>query len=380
MESVVTVRRCGDYDSQLVRATVGRIVDDLGGMRSWIKTGDRVLLKPNLLMSAVPEKAVVTHPAIVEAVASLVFDMGATPFIGDSPPLGNLNRVLSKSGYGPFMKKMGIEAVPFTRKVVREFGEARLYRRIDLAGELFDFDVVINLPKLKTHGQMVLTLAVKNLFGAVIGTDKASWHLRAGRDVETFAEALVQIYESIRPALSILDGILGMEGNGPNSGEPRHVGIIAASEDAVALDAVVCSLVGYPVEVLRTCVVGERLRVGVADIRRITVEGDDLKGFPLKRFEAPKSVTMTWNVSRRNPVLRFLQKHMVTRPDIDPAACRACGICLKHCPPQAITDQGSMTIDRDKCISCFCCHELCPNDAVRIRTPFIGRILGSMTR
>ncbi len=271
MESIVSIRSCEDYSPRALSAALEQALRDLGGITTWIKRGDRVLLKPNLLRSANPPDAVVTHPAFVEAVASMVLDSGASVFLGDSPPLGNLGRVLAKSGYEPFMKKMGIQPVPFTEKISQEFSSDRLYRRIDLAKEVFEFDKVINLPKLKTHSQVLLTLAVKNLFGTVVGSDKASWHL-AGREVENFATALVQIYERVRPVVSILDGILAMEGNGPNSGTPRHLGIIAAAEDAVALDSVVCRLVGYPVEKLLTCVIGEKLGVGIADPHRITGE------------------------------------------------------------------------------------------------------------
>ena len=346
-----------------------------------IKSGARVLLKPNLLMSAVPEKAIVTHPAVVEAVASIVIDCGAKPFIGDSPPLGNLARVLSKSGYNPFMKKLNIEAAPFMEKAAVEFPENRLFRRIDLAKEVFEFDAVISLPKLKTHTQMFLTLAVKNLFGTVIGTDKASWHLRAGREFDTFATVLVQIYDRVRPVVSILDGVLGMERNGPNSGQPRHIGIIAASQDAIALDSVICRLVGFSADSLLTCVIGDRLGIGKSGADEIEVTGDQLSGFPLKDFKPPKSATMAWNLSYWNPIRRFLENHLITRPDIDHSVCEACGICMRHCPPQAISEQnGRMVIDRKKCISCFCCHELCSNQAVQIVLPRFGRLLSKIAR
>ena len=212
----------------------------------WLEEGtgyclSRIYSSPRLL-----DEAVVTHPAVVEAIASMVIDAGATPFIGDSPPLGNLPKVLLKCGYEPFMKKMAIQAVPFVEKLPVEFSTGRLFRRMDLAREVFEFDAVINLAKLKTHTQMMLTLAVKNLFGTVIGTDKASWHLRAGKDVDCFATVLVQIFEKIRPVLSIVDGILAMEGNGPNSGDARHVGILGASTDAVALDSIICACPPMP--------------------------------------------------------------------------------------------------------------------------------------
>jgi len=381
MKSLVTIRKCENYEPPLLASVLEKCLDDLGGMSSLVKRGDRILLKPNLLKSAAPHEAVVTHPAVVEAIASMVIDAGATPFIGDSPPLGNLPKVLSKCGYEPFMKKMAIQAVPFVEKLPVEFSTGRLFRRMDLAREVFEFDGVINLAKLKTHTQMMLTLAVKNLFGTVIGTDKASWHLRAGKDVDCFATVLVQIFEKIRPVLSIVDGILAMEGNGPNSGDARHVGILGASTDAVALDSVICRLVGYKVRSLLTCVIGESMGVGVADGGQIRRVGDDLDGFPLKDFKAPKSVTMAWNLSYWNPVRRFMENHVITKPAIDLAACRSCGICLAHCPPRAINEiDGAMVIDRKKCISCFCCHELCENNAVEIVQPFFGRCLSSITR
>ncbi|MEJ2716036.1 MAG: DUF362 domain-containing protein, partial [Deltaproteobacteria bacterium] len=240
MQTVVSIRRCEDYDPAQLRSALESALEDLNGPDSFVKRGERVLLKPNLLKSATPSQAVVTHPAFVEAVASLVIDAGATPLVGDSPPLGNLSRVLSKSGYDPFMKRLGIQAAPFVDPLPVEFSESRLFRKIDLSREVFQFDAVINLAKLKTHSQMVLTLAVKNLFGTIVGTDKAAWHLRAGKDYESFATALVQIVDAVKPRLSLVDGILGMEGNGPNSGIPRHLGIIGASADAVALDASIC--------------------------------------------------------------------------------------------------------------------------------------------
>jgi uncharacterized protein (DUF362 family) len=381
MKSLVSLRRCEDYDPARLTGVLHEVTNDLGGLGLFVKRGDRVLLKPNLLSSASPDKAIVTHPAFVEAVASMVADLGAKLFLGDSPPLGKLSRVLSKSGYDPFMKRLNIQPVPFTETIAAEFSDNRLFRRIDLAKELFEFDVVINLPKLKTHCQMVLSLAVKNLFGTIVGMDKAGWHLRAGKDFESFATVLVQILEKVRPAVSILDGILGMEGNGPNAGVPRTFGLIGASSDAVALDSEICRLVNLPLQSVLTCVIGQNLGVGVADEDRIVRTGDNLTGFPLKDFQAPKSMTMTWNLRSGNLVRKFLENHLITKPDIDVSSCKSCGICMKHCPPQAIEEQnGIMAIDRRKCISCFCCHELCTNDAVRIVQPFLGRCISAISR
>jgi Pyruvate/2-oxoacid:ferredoxin oxidoreductase delta subunit len=279
------------------------------------------------------------------------------------------------------MKELGIQAVPFTETLQMEAPDGRVFRHMDLAGEVFAFDRVINLAKLKTHTQMVLTLAVKNLFGTIVGANKAMWHLKAGKDYDTFATVLVQILEAVKPTVSIIDGILGMEGDGPSFGSPRHVGIVAASSDAVALDATVCRLLGFPVNTLRTCVVGDSMGVGVTDSDRIGVVGDELDGFPLRDFKLPKSATVAWNLSSRNPARRFLENHVITRPAIDDSACSLCKICLDHCPPAAICERdGKMVIDYRKCISCFCCQEICSSDAVRVVQPRLGRFLSKITR
>lgn len=180
MISKVTIRNCKEYDPSAVLSTIRRILDDLGGPQRFFSRGDRVLLKPNLLRASDPEAAVVTHPIIVEAVAKVILENGARPSVGDSPPMGNLRKVLQKSGYEPFMKRLGVPAASFSKARSVEFDDGYLFRRIDIADEIFEFDAVINLPKLKTHCQMLLTLAAKNLFGTIIGPEKASWHLSPG--------------------------------------------------------------------------------------------------------------------------------------------------------------------------------------------------------
>lgn len=381
MKNPVSVRKLSDYEAPGLKDIVNRCMDDLGGLTSMIRRSDKVLLKPNLLRSANPGQAIVTHPAFVESVAELLVDFGAQVSLGDSPPLGNLGRVLSKSGYDGFMKRLDIKPCPFNEKRTFDCANNRVFRKLDLAAEVFEFDSIVNLPKIKTHCQMGLTLAVKNLFGTVVGTDKASWHLRAGKDFDSFATVLVQIYEQIRPVVSIADGILGMEGNGPNSGKPRRLGLVAAGRDAVALDTTIAFLLGFPLNLLKTSVVGGNLGLGVAELERITILGDELDGFPLNDFKRPESMTMSWNLSYWNPIRRFLENHIITKPEIDSSLCKNCGVCMTHCPPGAIrSENGAMKIDRRVCISCFCCHELCDSNAVAIVEPYLGKLLSRISR
>lgn len=381
MRSIVSVQKCSEYEPKKLRPKVEKLFSDCYQSTANVRHGDTVLLKPNLLRAANPEQAIVTHPVFVETVAEILSDCGARLSIGDSPPLGNLQRVLVKSGYEPILKRLNIKPAPFLRKRTVEFGENHIYKRIDLALEVFEFDKIINLAKLKTHCQMTLTLAVKNLFGTVIGTDKASWHLRAGKITDNFAYVLLQIYETIKPDFSLLDGILAMQGNGPNSGDPRHIGIVCAARDAIALDSVVTDLVGFRLETVRTCVLGDELGLGNASSENIDVVGDELEGFPLRDFNAPKSMSMAWNLSYWNPLRRFMENHVITKPEINTTVCQKCGICLKHCPPRAISEiNGEMVIDRKKCISCFCCHELCGADAITIKQPYVGKLLASFSK
>ncbi|MFH0959853.1 MAG: DUF362 domain-containing protein [Pseudomonadota bacterium] len=381
MKSLVSVRKFPEYELAGLKEIVNSCLNDIGGLEHMIKRSDKVLLKPNLLRSSNPQQAIITHPTFVEAVSELMVDYGAKLSLGDSPPLGNLRRVLSKSGYDDFMKRLDMKPCPFTRKRNFDCGSGRLFRRLELAEEVFEFDKVVNLPKIKTHCQMGLTLAVKNLFGTVIGTDKASWHLRAGKDVDSFATVLVQIYEQISPVVSIVDGVIGMEGNGPNSGKPKRLGLVAAGQDAVAVDSVIATLLNFPINLVKTCVVGSDLGLGVVDPANIDILGDDLNEFPVTDFVRPESMTMSWNLSYWNPFRRFLENHVITKPEIDTSNCRNCGVCMNHCPPGAIKiRKGMMQIDKRICISCFCCHELCENDAVLIMEPYLGKLLSRISR
>jgi uncharacterized protein (DUF362 family) len=224
------------------------IMDALDGGRL-IEPGRPVLIKPNLLSSAKPEQAVLTHPLIVRAAAEFVLQKGGRPRIGDSPAVGSFKRVIRESGIAAALADLDVEFCEFTRSVKADVGEP--FGVIDLAAEALEAPLIINLPKLKTHSQMGLTLGVKNLFGCVVGLRKAQWHLRAGIDRDLFARLLVQIHQRIRPAFTMIDGILAMEGDGPGRrGIPRELGLLLGSRDAFAADHTVCQILGQNPEKL----------------------------------------------------------------------------------------------------------------------------------
>ncbi len=231
---VSLVRATGYGDRSTLRYAIEKLLEPLSGMSAFVKKGNRVLLKPNLLTGARPTKECTTRPEVVYCVAQLVKEAGGKPFLGDGPAFGSAYGVAKANGYLPMLQELDIPVVEFHRARYKAVGEA--FDHLRLSKEVMNADVVINLPKVKSHMQLTLTLGVKNLFGCVPGKMKAWWHLEAGKDADRFGEMLVETARTINPDLTILDGIIGHEGNGPSGGEPRNLGVLAASANVFALD------------------------------------------------------------------------------------------------------------------------------------------------
>jgi uncharacterized protein (DUF362 family) len=234
MPSTVSLTRATSYDLATLEAKLEELLAPLGGMAAFVKPGDRVLLKPNLLTGARPTKECVTRPEIAYCVAKMVQAAGGKPFLGDGPAFGSARGVAKANGYLPLTEELDIPIVEFSGKRYATIGEE--FNHLLLSKEAMEADVVINLPKVKSHMQLTVTLGVKNLFGCVPGKMKAWWHMEAGKDADRFGDMLVETARSINPDLTILDGIIGHEGNGPSAGEPRDLGILAASTDVFAID------------------------------------------------------------------------------------------------------------------------------------------------
>ena len=233
--------REASYDYKKLRPLVYEALDAFCG--DAITPSSRVVIKPNLLQAASPESGILTHPLIVRAAAQYVIEKGARPRISDSQAIGSFNSILAKSGIRAALDGLDVECREFTRSVRTDIGPP--FGTIEIAGDAVEADVLINLAKLKTHGQMLLTCGVKNLFGCVVGFRKPEWHMRAGVDRGLFARLLVAIYRTIKPAVTIVDGILALEGDGPGKGGvPREVGHLIAGRDAAAVDRVICAMLG----------------------------------------------------------------------------------------------------------------------------------------
>lgn len=253
----VSLLRAQSYDHTQLRQALETLLEPLGGMTAFVKPGDRVLLKPNLLTGGRPGKECVTRPEIVYCVAQMVQEAGGKPFLGDGPAFGSAKGVAKANGYLPMTEALALPIVEFHGKRYETVSTA--FNHLLLSKEAIDADVVINLPKVKSHMQLTLTMGVKNLFGCVPGKMKAWWHMEAGKDCNRFSEMLVETARAINPDLTILDGIIGHEGNGPSGGEPRRLNLLAASSDVFALDRALVDVLNVEPATVPTVAASQRL-------------------------------------------------------------------------------------------------------------------------
>ncbi len=365
---VIVKKATYEYD-KVLRPVIFEVMNDLGG--DLIEPHSRVVIKPNFLVPAAPDRAVLTHPLVVKAVAEYVLDRGAHPFICDSPAMGSFDRLLKESGLAEALRGLDVTCRPFKNSTHLDIGEP--FGRIEVAEDAVNADVIINLPKFKTHSQMLLTLGVKNLFGCVVGFRKAEWHLRAGVDRELFARLLVQIHQALKPYITVMDGILAMEGDGPGKGgTPRMVGLILASQNALALDVAVCRMLGLDPDQLPTNRAAQKLGLLNPSVR---MEGDLTA---IEDFRLPGADSLVYGPK---PLQGFVRRQLLQRPVPDDDLCTLCGDCLKYCPAGAIDDEGGkLRFDYDKCIRCYCCIEVCPHGALRARDSLPGRLVRKLIR
>jgi len=374
MRALVSLAACSDYGYSTVVTAIEQALTPLGGLGVYVHRGDRVLLKPNLLYGRHPDKAVTTHPAVVKAIAELVLAEGGIPVIGDSPGMGTFPRAADAAGLAAIARELDCNLISFDDAVTVNVGQDYTFRQFDVARAALETDVIINLPKVKTHGMMLLTLAVKNMFGCVPGMRKAQWHLKAGINHDYFATMLVELCQLMAPSLSIADGVVAMEGNGPGSGDPRRVGVIVAGAHVHAVDAAICRVLGVAPELVPTLRVARQRGVHGAAWNDIEVAGPPLEQVAVSEFRLPRRVDVQWRLP--GLVKKPLRNMMLPKPVVNPARCHACGTCREVCPPHAIScEGGTIRIDYGRCIRCFCCQEMCPEGAISVKDTLLSRIV-----
>jgi uncharacterized protein (DUF362 family)/ferredoxin len=367
-KSIVSISRAQDYEPDTIKNAVAECLQLIGGIEKYVSPGQKVLLKPNLLGTFKPEKAVTTHPEVVKAVAKLVIAAGAECIIGDSPGMGTFDAVCRITGMNDAAKASGA-----TLRELDDPGEFlkpenKVGRKLPLSSVINDIDVIITLPKLKTHGQMGFTGALKNQYGLLPGTLKAEYHYRM-KTREWLAEFIVDIDCAAPIKLAIMDAVVGMEGDGPSGGDPRTIGCIMASADLTAVDAVACRMIGIEPSINPILSAAAKRGYGVIDVEKIETVGIDPAEFTIDDYKTIKEyIGILKLLPLPGPAIEWLRQHWKAYPEIEPEKCVKCMNCRNGCPlkPPAIDPDQGYEVNKSTCIKCYCCHEFCPIKAIKL--------------
>lgn len=363
MRTKVALTKCSDYRFSEIGSAVGRVVSDLGGLRRFVLPGQTVLLKPNLLSDRPPDCAVTTHPEIVRALIRLVKGCGATPVVADSAASAiKTEKVWERTGYSALCDEESVALINLEQAGSKGFDVDGM--RFSIAKPVLEADVIINVPKLKTHVLTVLTNAVKNVYGTMPGYQKTMLHKRYTHPAR-FGDFLAVLYARVKPALTICDAVVGMEGNGPSGGTPVHLGFVAGSADGVAMDVAVCHLLDIDMDVVPYFRGLRRAGVGETDWNAIDIVGDPPDSLSLPSFRLPN----TW-IRRMIPewLVSCIRPFVWIRPTFTDQ-CTSCGLCVKSCPVSALSIEkgGRPKLADNQCIECCCCHEVCPEKAIEMQ-------------
>jgi len=388
-EKLVAVVRCDTYERDRVFAAVGRAIDLCGGMGAFVTPGQTVLVKPNLLQGLAPDRCVTTHPEVVRAVVRLLRDHRCRVIIADSPAAAipytesNLKRAYAGAGYERIAEDPGAELNTDTGYTIVPAPDGAVVRQLAIINPALSADAIVVVSKLKTHMWTCMSGGAKNLFGLVPGLEKLSLHARFP-DEQNFGRMLVDINVLAKPRFQVMDAVFGMEGNGPTSGSPRKIGVILASTDYSALDATAARLVGIdPMEICTISAAAER-GLYAEDGSGIRLVGDDLAQFVVSDYKKPASYQGGRRGMKRSAFLSLMQavgRWYIPRPEIDASRCKSCRKCERGCPMGAITTGGTIPrIDRKKCIRCYCCHEMCTDEAIRLKRSHAGRLMAWVMR
>lgn len=370
MNNNVSIQRCSDYNFDKVYSAVCKAIEEAGDFPDLL--GKSVLIKPNLLFPVSPEKAVTTHPVVVDAVLTYIADKNPRRIIvGDSPGVALMDTAGKKTGIKDITLKHNAEWVDFTNPTLLEYHDGVKQKLFYPAKIVCECDVIISLPKLKTHEMMYYTGAMKNLFGVIPGLNKSRFHFNYP-EKDDFATMIVDLVGALKPSFAIMDAIVAMEGPGPGSGYPKQVGILMASSNVLALDITAADLIGYDPMQIPILRIGLERKIWLDSIEQIQCLGanpDDVKPETFLRVKVLKD---TGFIDKFLPkaLYGFIKNLYVPRPFFSKNKCIACGKCVKICPADALELQGSkkkhINIDYNKCIRCYCCHEVCPVEAIRI--------------
>lgn len=374
-KTAVSIERCAGYKLEQVTKSVRASVEAIGGIDQYVRPGERVLVKPNLLAAYPPERAVTTHPIFLIAVIKLIQDAGAKVLFGDSPSqaIRGVDFHWRATGMDEVAARTGAQLVNFEGASSRIVALNNPFvPRAHITRISDEVDRIVAVPKLKTHGLTLFTGAVKGQFGMVPGLNKSNFH-KIAPNPDDFAAIMAAIYQAVPADLVIMDGIVGMQGNGPANGEPGDLNLVIAGEDGVAVDYAASRIIGFrdgEIGIERAAV---NMRLGVANAAEIDFVGVSIEEARVRNFKLPSNALIR-RIPR--PVLRALGRFVVTKPVIDNRKCTRCMACVQNCPVNAVAEiDGRLRINEKACIECLCCQESCEFQAVFIRRSFLARCL-----
>ncbi|PKM90926.1 MAG: hypothetical protein CVU87_00495 [Firmicutes bacterium HGW-Firmicutes-12] len=374
----VALIRCESYDYHEVKEAVYKGLHLIGGPESFVKPGEKIILKPNLLTGDPPEKCVTTHPNVFKAVGEIFKSTGAALSYGDSPGFGSIESVLKKTGIGAAASDLSIPLANFQTGEEVHFEGGIQNKKFVIAKGVLECDGLISLPKLKTHGLARMTGCVKNQFGCIPGFLKGEFHVKLP-NVNEFAQMLIDLNLYLKPRLYVMDGIIAMEGNGPRGGTPKKMNVLLFSSDPIALDATICRMINLAPEFVPTITFGKDAGLGTYHEEDIEIVGDRLENFRVRDFEVKREPIKAY---KSKGALNLLRNSFIPKPFIIERKCVKCGVCITMCPvnPKAVDwhdgdKKKTPSYKYNRCIRCYCCQELCPESAIDLKVPFIRKLL-----
>ena len=302
--STVSVIRCSDYLAGDITRRVEQCISELGGIEQFVCRGDTVLLKPNFIAPKPRRCAVQTDPELILAIAKIVKDCGGKPFIGDSPAWGDVSACIKVLELEEPLKKLGIPVKQLNKPKRLEIAGSK----IGISRVALEADKIINMPKFKSHQQIAYTFAVKNMYGCVSGKEKAFWHFAKGKSCHDFCLMLIEIYKRLNPVLTIIDGVIAMEGNGPIHGDPKPLGVLVAGTDPIACETVCCELINVSAQKLPIIQTARQVEFGCSELSQIKVVGDGYLDSVCADFKAADQVPLRFSLRQ---VFKSLCKQVI---------------------------------------------------------------------
>lgn len=382
-KAIVSLSECRTYNYAKVKASIKNSFNNLGGIEKYINRGETVLLKLNLLMKKRPEEATTTHPVFVKALAETLIEYGAKVVIGDSPggPFNEktLKGIYKYCGIEDIANEVGAELNYNTNSIEVKNERGKILKTLQVAEMVTKVDKIISVSKLKTHGMMLFTGAVKNMFGIIPGLHKAEYHFKMP-NVKDFSQALLDICLYANPILSFMDGIVGMEGEGPSAGEPREIGVVLASTSPYHLDVVATKIVNIDPLKVPTIMRAVERNIVKENLEDIELVGDSIDKFKVNDFKAPVIRSVHFIKDDKPYFIRAISNKLLQpRPVFNHEECIGCRDCANNCPAKVIEMVNKKPVVKlDGCIRCFCCQELCPKKAIYIHRPIIMRIISKL--